>query len=323
MAPLLEIRDLHVCFDTKEGVVRAVDGVSLRVGPGETLGVVGESGCGKSVTCHSILRLHPPNGHIVEGTILFEQTDLLSLDLSRLDSIRGREISMIFQDPMGALNPVHTIGSQLAESLRLHQGMPNDAAWSEALRLLETVGIPEAKQRLREYPHQLSGGMNQRAMIAMALSCRPKLLIADEPTTALDVTIQAQILDLLRQLQREYGMSIILVTHDLGVIAEMADSVVVMYSGRVVEEASVGEIFRRPSHPYTIGLLDSLPRIDRDLDKLVLIKGSIPSPYDLPPGCHFTPRCRFATEHCTRLVPPLAPIQPGQQTACFHPQGIA
>ncbi len=322
MAPLLEIRNLSVCFDTEEGIVQAVDRVSLRVERGMTLGLVGESGCGKSVTCQSILRLHPPNGLILGGTIQFEGIDLLSLDLKRLDAIRGHEIAMIFQDPVGALNPVHTIGSQLVESLILHQGMVNKAAWSEALRLLETVGIPEAKQRLYEYPHQLSGGMNQRAMIAMALSSRPKLLIADEPTTALDTTIQAQILDLLRQLQREYGMSIILITHDLGVVAEMADSVVIMYSGRVVEEASVGEIFLRPAHPYTIGLLDSIPRIDREIDKLTLIEGSVPSPYDLPDGCYFAPRCRSATEHCTRVVPTLEAIRNGQRAACFHPQGV-
>ncbi len=321
MAPLLEIKDLHVCFDTEEGVVQAVHGVSLNVELGTTLGIVGESGCGKSVTCHSILQLHPPNGRIIAGTILFEGHNLLSLDLARLDAIRGHEIAMIFQDPMGALNPVHTIGSQLVESLVLHQAMTRDAAWSEALRLLEIVGIPETKQRLREYPHQLSGGMNQRAMIAMALSCRPKLLIADEPTTALDVTIQAQILDLLRRLQHEFEMSIVLVTHDLGMVAEMANRIVIMYSGRVFEEASVGDIFRRPAHPYTIGLLDSLPRIDRDIDKLTLIEGSVPSAHDLPQGCHFAPRCRFVKEECTHRVPPLEQIHPGQNVACFNPRG--
>jgi len=322
MASLLEIKDLRVCFDTEAGIVRAIHGVSLRVEHGKTLSIVGESGCGKSVTCHSILQLHPPNGRIIKGTILFEGCNLLSLDLGRLDAIRGHEIAMIFQDPMGALNPVHTIGSQLIESLMLHQGMAHDAAWSEALRLLEVVGIPEAKQRLREYPHQLSGGMNQRAMIAMALSCRPKLLIADEPTTALDVTIQAQILDLLRRLQGEFEMSIILITHDLGVVAEMADNVVIMYSGRVFEEGSVGDIFRKPAHPYTIGLLDSLPRVDRDIDKLTLIQGSVPSPFDLPEGCHFAPRCRFVQEDCTHLVPPLEQVRPGQKVACFHPRGV-
>ncbi|MFQ5684174.1 MAG: ABC transporter ATP-binding protein [Candidatus Binatia bacterium] len=322
MTPLLEIRNLSVRFDTEEGIVQAVDRVSLRVERGMTLGLVGESGCGKTVTCHSILRLHPPNGRIVGGQILFEEKDLLSLETSRLDAIRGHEIAMIFQDPMSALNPVHTIGSQIVESLMLHQGMASPAARTEALRLLEIVGIPEARQRLVEYPHQLSGGMNQRAMIAMALSCRPKLLIADEPTTALDMTIQAQILDLLGQLQGEYGMSIILVTHDLGVVAEMANRVVVMYSGRVVEEASTDDVFKRPAHPYTIGLLESLPRLDRDIDELTLIKGSVPSPYDLPEGCHFAPRCRFVSQRCKDLVPLLAPVGTGQTAACFHPQGL-
>jgi oligopeptide/dipeptide ABC transporter ATP-binding protein len=323
MAPLLEIRDLRVYFDTEKGVVKAVDGVSFQVAAGETVALVGESGCGKSVTCHSILRLHPPNGRIVEGRIAYQQVDLLSLDLSALESYRGKEIAMIFQDPVTALNPVHTIGGQIAESIMLHRGMTRRDAFSEALHLLDIVGIPEAKQRLTEYPHQLSGGMNQRAMIAMALSCQPKLLIADEPTTALDVTIQAQILELMRQLQRERGMAIILITHDLGVVAEMADKVSVMYSGKIVEQAHVEDIFKQPAHPYTIALLESLPRIDRDLDTLRVITGSVPSPFDLPEGCHFTPRCPFATEECRRRSPPLTPVRVGQRVACFHPQGIA
>lgn len=319
MPTLLDIKDLCVSFETEEGVVRAVDGVSIHVEQGETLGLVGESGCGKSVTCHSILGLHPPNAR-VSGTILFEGVDLLSLDTERLDAIRGQDITMIFQDPMGALNPVHTIGAQLAESLWLHQQMDQASAWAEALRLLEMVEISEAEQRLREYPHQLSGGMSQRVMIAMALSCRPKLLIADEPTTALDMTIQAQILALLQDLQRTYDMSIIIITHDLGVVAEMADRVVIMYSGRIAEEAGVGDIFHRPAHPYTIGLLESLPRLDRDIDKLTLIEGSVPSPLELPDGCYFAPRCRFATSRCTESVPVLKLVRPYQKTACFHPQ---
>ncbi len=323
MTPLLEINDLRVYFDTPRGVVKAVDGVSFKVAPGETLAVVGESGCGKSVTCHSILRLHPSNGRIVAGSISFQQVDLRSLDIPSLESYRGKEIAMIFQDPMTALNPVHTIGGQIAESIMLHRGMNRRDAFGAALRFLEIVGIPEAKRRLTEYPHQLSGGMNQRAMIAMALSCHPKLLIADEPTTALDVTIQAQILELMRQLQREQGMAIILITHDLGVVAEMADNVAVMYSGKIVEQANVEDIFQRPAHPYTVALLESLPRIDRDLDKLRVIEGSVPSPFELPRGCHFTPRCHFATEECRRRSPALEPLEANHQAACLHPQGIA
>jgi peptide/nickel transport system ATP-binding protein/oligopeptide transport system ATP-binding protein len=322
MDVLLEVKDLQVCFDTDKGVVRAVDGVSFHVKIGETLGIVGESGCGKSVTCHSVLQIHPPNGRIVNGSILFEKHDLLSLDHAQLEATRGRDIAMIFQDPIGALNPVHTIGSQIVESLMLHQGLTKDSAWPKAMELLEIVGIPEAHQRLNEYPHQLSGGMNQRAMIAMAISCRPKLLIADEPTTALDVTIQAQILELLRKLQHEFNMSIILITHDLGVVAEMADRVVIIYSGRVVEEATAGEVFQRPAHPYSVGLLNSLPRIDRDIDKLTLIKGSVPSPFELPQGCHFAPRCQFSDDTCTRVQPQLEDVYPGHRVACFHPTNV-
>ncbi len=328
MADMLEIRDLRIHFDTEEGVVPAVDGVNLRVPAGKTLCIVGESGCGKSVTCHSVLRLTPPNGRIVSGAILFEGDDLLSLDRNRLTKISGSDIAMIFQDPMNALNPVHTIGTQLMESLMLHQSMARDAARREAIRLLDIVSIPEAGSRLRDYPHQLSGGMSQRAMIAMALACRPKLLIADEPTTALDVTIQAQILDLLRNLQDELGMSIILVTHDLGVVAEMADTVAVMYCGRVVEEASVRDIFRHPRHPYTEGLLRSLPRVDRDVDALTPIDGWVPSPRDLPDGCSFAPRCNYASDRCTADVPaldvpPLVGEQLAHGVACHHPRGSA
>jgi peptide/nickel transport system ATP-binding protein len=326
MADLLKINDLRIHFDTEEGVVPAVEGVNLSLGQGETLCLVGESGCGKSVTCHAVLQLTPPNGRIVSGSIEFEGTDLLGLDRSRLTKIRGSEIAMIFQDPMSALNPVHTVGAQLVESLVLHQALSRQDARNESLRLLDLVGIPEAKARLREYPHQLSGGMSQRVMIAMALACRPKLLIADEPTTALDVTIQAQILDLLRGLQDELQMSIILVTHDLGVVAEMADTVAVMYCGRVVEEAVAHDLFHNPRHPYTEGLLRSLPRVDRDLEDLTPIEGWVPSPFELPEGCRFEPRCPYSTEQCRDINPDLgAPVTAAQnqndhRVACFHPR---
>lgn len=329
MADLLKINDLRIHFDTEEGVVPAVEGVNLSLGQGETLCLVGESGCGKSVTCHAVLQLTPPNGRIVSGSIEFEGTDLLSLDRNRLTKIRGSEIAMIFQDPMSALNPVHTVGAQLAESLVLHQALSRQEALSESLRLLDLVGIPEAKSRLREYPHQLSGGMSQRVMIAIALACRPKLLIADEPTTALDVTIQAQILDLLRGLQDELQMSIILVTHDLGVVAEMADSVAVMYCGRIVEEAEAHDLFHSPRHPYTEGLLRSLPRVDRDLEDLTPIEGWVPSPFQLPEGCRFEPRCPYSTDQCKDLnpdlgVPPTGPqSQNVHRVACFHPRAEA
>jgi oligopeptide/dipeptide ABC transporter ATP-binding protein len=329
MADLLKINDLRIHFDTEEGVVPAVEGVNLSLGQGETLCLVGESGCGKSVTCHAVLQLTPPNGRIVSGSIEFEGNDLLGLDRNRLTKIRGSEIAMIFQDPMSALNPVHTVGAQLAESLVLHQALSRQEALSESLRLLDLVGIPEAKSRLREYPHQLSGGMSQRVMIAIALACRPKLLIADEPTTALDVTIQAQILDLLRGLQDELQMSIILVTHDLGVVAEMADSVAVMYCGRIVEEAEAHDLFHRPRHPYTEGLLRSLPRVDRDLEDLTPIEGWVPSPFELPEGCRFEPRCPYSTDQCKDLnpdlgVPPTSPqSQNVHRVACFHPRAEA
>ena len=314
---LLEIRDLDVFFDTEEGTLHAVRGVSLAVDAGETLGIVGESGCGKSVTCHSVLRLLPPNGEI-RGRILFDGRDLLALEPATLDKVRGRDIAMIFQEPASSLNPVHTIGSQLGESLILHRDMSASQARAEALRLLDRVGIPEGKRRLGEYPHQLSGGMNQRAMIAMALACRPRLLIADEPTTALDVTIQAQILELLGELQREYGMSLILVTHDLGVVAETAERVAVMYAGRVVEEASVEELFAHPAHPYTLGLLQSLPRVDRTEVELSPIEGAVPSLLSMPRGCTFAPRCRYSADRCRERVPELSMTQ--HSVACFFPR---
>jgi peptide/nickel transport system ATP-binding protein/oligopeptide transport system ATP-binding protein len=321
MAGLLDIRGLRVHFDTEDGVVRALDGVDIRVMPGETVCLVGESGCGKSVTSHAVLGLTPRNGHIVGGNIEYAGVDLLRLGESRLNRIRGREIAMIFQDPMSSLNPVHTVGRQLGESLVLHQKLGGRTAHREARRLLEMVGIPEPEIRLKEYPHQLSGGMSQRVMIAMALACRPKLLIADEPTTALDVTIQAQILDLLRQLQAEIGMSVLLITHDLGVVAEMAHSVAVMYCGRIVETAAVGDLFGQPRHPYTQGLLQSIPRVDRDADALQPIAGSVPSPFDLPPGCSFAPRCPRASDRCRTSAPPLETRPDGHSIACYHPVG--
>jgi len=315
----LVIENLRVDFSTEEGIVHAVDGVDLSVPPGRTVSSVGESGCGKSVTCHSILKLTPPNGRIVNGSIKFEGRDLTHLPRHALAQLRGRDIAMIFQDPMSALNPVHTVGSQISESLTIHRGLSKPKALEEAATLLDLVGIPEPRIRLREFPHQLSGGMCQRVMIAMALACRPKLLIADEPTTALDVTIQAQILDLLRDLQKEFGMSIVLITHDLGVVAEMADSVVVMYCGRVVETASVTDLFAAPRHPYTKGLINSLPRIDRHTDDLAPVDGFLPSPFALPPGCSFEPRCPAATERCRTAAPAGTTCGADHLVSCHHP----
>lgn len=322
-SPQLVIENLRVDFTTEEGVVHAVDGVNLSVPAGRTLGIVGESGCGKSVTCHSILKLTPPNGRIASGTIKFEDRELTQMPRQDLARLRGRDIAMIFQDPMSALNPVHTVGSQISESLTIHRGFSRQKAIDEAASLLDLVGIPEPRIRLREFPHQLSGGMCQRVMIAMALACRPKLLIADEPTTALDVTIQAQILDLLRGLQKEFGMSIVLITHDLGVVAEMADSVVVMYCGRVVESASVTDLFAAPRHPYTKGLINSLPRIDRRTDDLAPIDGFLPSPFALPSGCSFEPRCPAATGHCRAAAPIGTACGVGHLVSCHHPVSTA
>lgn len=322
MAPLLEVRNLSISFETEEGEVSAVTGVSFTVEPGKTLGLVGESGCGKSVTCHAILRLTPPNGHVLSGEILYDGRDLSKIPEPQLDKIRGHDIAMIFQDPSSSLNPVHTVGRQLVESLVLHRGMNKTSARAEALRLLDIVGIPEGRRRLGEYPHQLSGGMNQRVMIAMAVACRPKLLIADEPSTALDVTIQAQILELLGELQTEFGMSMILITHDLGVVAEMAHDVAVMYAGNIVEEANVYDLFRHPTHPYTTGLLASIPRVDRNIDNLVPIEGSVPSPFEMPPGCSFGPRCPFVDDQCRDMKPDLELVRDQQTAACFHPQKI-
>jgi peptide/nickel transport system ATP-binding protein len=321
---VLEIDDLQTHFFTEDGVVRAVDGVSYSVRSGETLGVVGESGCGKSVTALSVLRLVPtPPARIVGGSIRFEGRNLLDLTESEMESIRGNEISMIFQEPMTSLNPLLTVGRQIGEAIALHQGLSQRAAMSKAIEMLQRVSIPEAERRVHAYPHQLSGGMRQRVMIAMALSCNPKVLIADEPTTALDVTIQAQILELMRELQETFGTAIVLITHDMGVVAENADRVVVMYAGKKVEEAAADDLFDRPYHPYTKGLLGSIPNIEAAAagagrPRLNEIKGMVPSLAALPRGCTFAPRCSFATDQCRAAYPPLAEQRRGHWVACWH-----
>ncbi len=322
--PILDIADLRTWFFTRDGVVRAVDGVSFHVIPGETLAIVGESGCGKSVTALSILRLiASPPGRIVSGSIRFAGRDLLGLSEAEMRRVRGNEISMIFQEPMTSLNPVLTIGRQIAETLILHQRLDHRAALAKAVDMLRLVHIPEAERRVGEYPHQLSGGMRQRVMIAMALACNPKLLIADEPTTALDVTIQAQILDLMRELKQKIDAAIVLITHDLGVVAEMAQRVVVLYAGRKAEEAPVGALFRRPLHPYTRGLLNSMPRLGTSLDtvhppRLAEIPGTVPSLKETIPGCPFVARCSAATDICQREMPVFEEKEPGHFVACFQ-----
>jgi peptide/nickel transport system ATP-binding protein len=329
LAPLLEIADLRTWFFTRDGVVRAVDGVSFHVAPGETLAIVGESGCGKSVTALSVLRLIPsPPGRIVSGSIRFAGRDLLALSEAAMRDVRGNEISMIFQEPMTSLNPVLTVGRQIAETLTLHQGLDRRAAYARAVDMLRLVHIPEAERRIVEYPHQLSGGMRQRVMIAMALACNPKLLIADEPTTALDVTIQAQILDLMRELKAKIDAAIVLITHDLGVVAEMAQRVVVMYAGRKAEEAPVASLFRRPLHPYTKGLLDSVPRLGATLEvdeasRLAEIPGTVPSLKEPIPGCPFETRCSFATDICRGEMPTFEEKEPRHFAACFHSDKLA
>lgn len=320
--PLLEIRDLRTYFHTDDGVARAVDGVNYAIGAGETLGVVGESGCGKSVTAMSILQLIPqPPGKIVGGEIIFKGKNLLDFGEAEMRKIRGNEISVIFQEPMTSLNPVFQVGDQIGEALRLHQGLSASEARKKTIDLLGLVGIPSPGTRVDEYPHQLSGGMKQRVMIAMALACGPSLLIADEPTTALDVTIQAQILELLRKLQEQEGMAILLITHDLGVVAENADYVVVMYAGKIVEYAPVDQLFDDPKHPYTIGLFRSLPRLGEKLDRLEVIDGNVPNPLEFPSGCKFWPRCSRATDLCRRDEPQLEELQPGHTAACHHIDG--
>jgi oligopeptide/dipeptide ABC transporter ATP-binding protein len=324
-AAVLEIDDLRTHFFTQAGVVRAVDGVSYAVRAGETLGVVGESGCGKSVTALSVLRLvADPPGRIVGGKIRFGGANLLDLSENEMEGIRGNEISMIFQEPMTSLNPLLTVGRQISEAITVHQGVSARGAMNKAVEMLRRVSIPEPERRVHAYPHQLSGGMRQRVMIAMALSCNPKVLIADEPTTALDVTIQAQILELMRELQETFGTAIILITHDMGVVAENADRVVVMYAGRKVEEASARTLFEQPGHPYTRGLLDSIPKLDvvahEDARRIRLneIEGMVPSLHNLPEGCTFAPRCEFATDQCRAAYPPLLQHRPGHVIACWH-----
>jgi oligopeptide/dipeptide ABC transporter ATP-binding protein len=321
----LEIDNLQTHFFTQSGVVRAVDGVSYAVRAGETLGVVGESGCGKSVTALSVLRLvASPPGRIVGGAVRFNGANLLDLSEAAMEDIRGNEISMIFQEPMTSLNPLLTVGRQISEAIVLHQGLGSREAMGKAVEMLRRVSIPEPERRAHAYPHQLSGGMRQRVMIAMALSCNPKVLIADEPTTALDVTIQAQILDLMRELQETTETAIVLITHDMGVVAENADRVVVMYAGRKVEEASAKELFDNPGHPYTRGLLGSLPKLDvaahsdAHRNRLNEIKGMVPSLLNLPQGCTFAPRCEFATDACRAAYPPLTERRPGHFIACWH-----
>ena len=322
---VLEIENLKTHFFTAGGVVRAVDGVSYAVCSGETLGVVGESGCGKSVTALSVLRLvASPPGRIVGGAIRFAGRNLLDLTEREMEAIRGNDISMIFQEPMTSLNPLMTVGRQISEAIALHQGLSRHEAFVQAVEMLRRVHIPEAERRVHAYPHQLSGGMRQRVMIAMALSCGPRVLIADEPTTALDVTIQAQILDLMRELQDRLGTAIILITHDLGVVAENADRVVVMYAGRKVEEASAKALFESPGHPYTLGLLGSIPNLEAAAHttarraRLTEIKGMVPSLADLPTGCAFAPRCGFATDECRANYPPLVQQRPGHWVSCWH-----
>jgi oligopeptide/dipeptide ABC transporter ATP-binding protein len=317
--PLLSVHELRTWFFTDQGVARAVDGVSFDVLPGETLGIVGESGCGKTVTSLSVLGLLPqPPARMMEGSsVRFAGEELVGASERRLRALRGNDIAMIFQEPMSSLNPVYTVGTQIAEALRLHRGLDRRAARAETVRLLEEVGIPEPARRVDDYPHQLSGGMRQRVMIAMALSCEPKLLIADEPTTALDVTIQAQILELLESLRTRRGMAVLLITHDLGVVAEVCDRVVVMYAGQVVETGSVFEIFRSPVHPYTRALLESLPSVDDPGRRLTSIPGTVPNPTRWPEGCRFRERCTLAAPGC-EVPQPLVPMGEGRDARCWR-----
>ena len=317
---ILKISNLHTYFYTDEGVAKAVDGVDLELEEGGTLGVVGESGCGKSVTALSIMRLIPdPPGKIVQGEILFQQNNLLALEETEMRKIRGRSISMIFQEPMTSLNPVFQIGDQISEALRLHEGLSRKDAWDRSIEMLRMVRIPSPERRIQEYPHQLSGGMRQRAMIAMALACSPKFMIADEPTTALDVTIQAQILDLINELQNEKGMSVMLITHNMGVIAETAQRVAVMYAGKVVEYTDVEPLFAHPLHPYTQGLLQSIPRLGQEKmkkNRLEAIPGLVPSLLDLPAGCKFSNRCKYVFDRCIE-EPPLIEVEPRHSVRCW------
>ena len=319
--PLLEVKNLHTYFKTKKGIVKAVNDVSYSLEPGKTIGIVGESGSGKSVSAMSILQLLDGNGFIADGEIYFDGRELTKLPLEEMYSIRGNDISVIFQEPMTSLNPVFTIEKQLSEPFMIHQGMNKKEASEHALKMLYDVQIPNPEAVMKQYPHQLSGGLRQRVMIAMALACRPKILIADEPTTALDVTIQAQILHLMNELQREKGPSIIFITHNLGVINEMADDVAVMYCGQVVEKASAKTIFggAKVSHPYTEGLMNSIPRIDNVGEKIEPIPGMVPHPLALPKGCKFAPRCKYCTKKCTEEEPQLLEVAEGHLVRCFYP----
>jgi peptide/nickel transport system ATP-binding protein len=318
---LLEIRDLGVHFFVDEGNIKAVDGIDLVIRRGETVALVGESGCGKSVTALSIMQLVPPPGRIVKGQIIFNGQNIVKLAEKQMRRIRGNEISMVFQEPMTSLNPVLRIRDHMTEVIRLHEKVSKHEAIERSVEMLRKVGIPDPERRIYEYPHQMSGGMRQRIMIAMALACRPKLVIADEPTTALDVTIQAQILDLMNTLQEDFGASLLLITHDLGVVAEMARSVAVMYAGQIVEYADIIRLFLEPKHPYTLGLMRCIPKLDEPIpgDRMLqTIPGVVPSPLDLPRGCYFQERCFLASDHCRSDNPPLFEVGPGHLARCWH-----
>jgi oligopeptide transport system ATP-binding protein len=318
-APLLEVRDLHVEFHTRDGVAKAVNGVNYSVNAGETLAVLGESGSGKSVTAQAIMGiLDMPPGRIPRGEILFQGRDMLKMSGEERRKLRGQKIAMIFQDALSSLNPVLSVGYQLGEMFRVHQGLSRKAAKAKAIELMDRVRIPAARERVNDYPHQFSGGMRQRIMIAMALALEPDLIIADEPTTALDVTVQAQVMDLLAELQREFTMGLILITHDLGVVADVADKIAVMYAGRIVETAPVHEIYKAPAHPYTKGLLRSIPRLDQKGRELYAIKGLPPNLLHIPPGCAFNPRCPQARDRCRTDVPPLYQVSPVRASACHY-----
>ncbi len=318
MQPLLEIRDLQTSFFTEHGEVRVVDHVGLSIAPGRLMGLVGESGSGKTITALSIMRLLPERARIVGGQILFEGRDLRQLSEEQMRRMRGASIAMIFQEPMTSLNPVFTVGSQIAEAVRLHQKVSRAEARKRAIEMLRVVKIADPERRVDDYPHQLSGGMRQRVMIAMALSCRPKLLIADEPTTALDVTIQSQILDLIRELQQQFQLAVLLVTHDLGIVAEYADDITILYASRVMEQSSAGELFSNPLNPYTRALLQSIPGAGGRHRRLQAIPGTIPNPADPPPGCRFNPRCPMAIEDCSRIDPPLEAKRPNHYVSCIR-----
>ena len=318
---LLKVSNLKTHFFVEKGTVKAVDGVNFEIEAGKTLGIVGESGCGKSMTSMSIMQLVGKPGKIVDGAVEFKGEDLLKKTDAEMRMIRGNHVSMIFQEPMTSLNPVLRVGEQIGEVLILHQNMTKEQAHARSVEMLDLVGIPRAEEVVNDYPHQLSGGMRQRVMIAMALACDPSLLIADEPTTALDVTIQAQILKLMNDLKTKLNTAIMLITHDLGVVAQMADHVIVMYSGKVVEDADVNTVFEEPLHPYTLGLLNSIPKLDQGDQRLESIEGSVPNPLYLPNGCYFHPRCKLATDECKKNQPELKEVAPGHKVACFNARG--